>query len=148
MPERKLEKVKAFRHGVYRSPLFFSDSSSTAEMSHVTSSVVETTDTVTSSSAPASSEGFLVTSATPESPISAQMIQSTIAPFIRMSIPQLYSPLLVEKTKNIKKENQTNKKVITKTISLMYKLNYIRFSSSCYYIDFHTRKSEQTNKYP
>jgi len=89
MPERKLEKVKAYRHGVYRSQLMFSDSSSTAEMSHVTSSVVKTTDTVTSSSARASSEGFLTTSATPESPISAQMIQSTIAPFIRMDCLEL-----------------------------------------------------------
>jgi len=52
---------------------------------------------------------------------------------------QLYSPLLVEKNKQQKSNDKKSTYLITLTIQL---------SSSCYYIDFHTQKSEQTNKYP
>ena len=51
----------------------FADSSATADIAYVTSAAT-----------PASAAGFLTTLATPESPISAQLIQSTVAPFISM----------------------------------------------------------------
>jgi len=35
-----------------------------------------------------------------------------------------------------------------KKINLTNKLNYIQLSPNCYYTDFLTQKSEQTNKYP
>jgi len=63
----------------------FTDSLASAKMAHVTSSVDETQARMTSSAAPDSAESLVMTSATPESPISAQLIQSTIAPFIRMN---------------------------------------------------------------
>ena len=78
-----------FTHGVHRSQLMFLDSSPTAETSHVTSTFAETPDTMTSSAAPALTEGLVMTSA-PDAPISAQLIQSTIAPFLGMEFFEFF----------------------------------------------------------
>ena len=88
--------------------VFFTDLSATTKTSYVTSSVEETLNSMTSSGAPGSEEGLVMTSATPESPISAQLIQSTIAPFIRMNrigFRFIYLICLIEKPKD---QNATN----------------------------------------
>ena len=86
----------------------FTDLSATTKTSYVTSSVEEIPNSMTSSGAPGSEEGLVMTSATPESPISAQLIQSTIAPFTRINrigFRFIYLIWLAEKTKD---QNVTN----------------------------------------
>ena len=56
---------------------------------------------------------------------------------------QLYSPLLVEKSKSIKNKQTTKE---WQKINITNNLNYIHLSSSSYYIDFHRQKSEKNKQ--